>query len=177
MPNKEQSPPVKSADDAKFERLLRLLGDPITASAGVRILATMPSNEGVPPEYSERLRAALRDAQAGARDDDQRESINHLIARLPELEARGRERHARAWPGAPNVHPIQSGFEVAPPYKEAHHIVVDHVPDSGTRWRDVYLFACGRYFSGLWVRRNGGLRSPDGALICSACLKALERGA
>jgi hypothetical protein len=71
---------------------------------------------------------------------------------------------------------VPEGYSVAPPFADKHHVVVDYVAESGTGWGDIYLFACRRFFSGSWVRRNGGLQSPEGLRLCYGCSNAVERG-
>jgi hypothetical protein len=72
---------------------------------------------------------------------------------------------------------VPEGYRVAPPFADKHHVVVDYVAESGTGWGDIYLFACKRFFSGSWVRRNGGLQSPAGLRLSYGCSNAVERGA
>ena len=71
---------------------------------------------------------------------------------------------------------LPKGAHIAPPFDEAHHVVIAHVAATPTEWGDVYLFECGRWFSGGWVRTHGGLLDPADRLICEQCRAAIYRG-
>jgi hypothetical protein len=78
---------------------------------------------------------AIRVLRTGRRTDDAKEVWSFIDSALTNLGAR-----APVPPGLRDipVFQIPLGTQVAPPYRDAHHIVVDHVPDSGTRWGDIY---------------------------------------
>ena len=112
----------------------------------------------------------LKRALASALDADFRQFVEGALGRLG----------AKTSPPSRGVaEPIvlPDTMQVAPPYDVACHIVVDYVADSGTGWGDIYLFACRRYFSGRWVRTNGGLGSPRDVVVCYPCKLAVTRGA
>jgi hypothetical protein len=70
---------------------------------------------------------------------------------------------------------LPAGMHVAPPYDQAHHVVTAHVESTTTKWADVYLFECGRWFSGGWVRQHGGLLEAGNQMICEQCRSGLGR--
>ncbi len=80
--------------DATFERILRMLGDPITVSFALRSLEAIGTTEGIPPRFAEQMESALSEAKQRSRGDAELLSVEEAIDQLPELERRGCEREA-----------------------------------------------------------------------------------
>lgn len=157
---------IASFGSAGIARLEDWLADSRDAYFAVTVIERAGTEFGCKIEAIRALRKARRAAVGRSLGSFIDAALARLGARTP---AKGSGRSPRS--------PIPTGFQVAPPYRAAHHVVVDYVPESGTRWHDIYLFACGRFFSGGWVRKRGGLKDPAGLLICDRCSSAVERGA
>ena len=69
--------------------------------------------------------------------------------------------------------PLPKGTWVAPAVDVIHHIIQAHVEGVPVYGGDVYLFYCGRAFSGGWVRKHGGVLDPADRTICGACFNRM----
>lgn len=75
-----------------FERILRMLSDPITAPAAWSSIAAVTRIDGIPPAFAERIHTTLDGARHRARNESESHSIEATLAQLPALERRGQER-------------------------------------------------------------------------------------
>ncbi len=151
---------------AAIDRISAWLDDPRDGRFAVTVIEHAGTSTGATTDAIRILRAA---ATATA-DADFQEFVEAALARL----GAGVKRPPRVQQSDVTLPP---GYKVAPPYREAHHVVIDYAPDSGTRWGDLYLFACHRFAEGGWVRAQGGLKEPAGVPICNQCTFAVQGGA
>jgi hypothetical protein len=72
------------------------------------------------------------------------------------------------YPPGTKLTPIGGGAGV-------HHVLLDTIPSTKTPFKEVLLVACGWFFSGKWLREQGGLLSTPTGPGCVRCEQAMER--
>ena len=141
------------------------LSDPILGPRAVTVLERAAALHGARIAAGRVFRAALKDPDV---------AVNWSLIRgaMERLRMAG-----TPTPGpAKDYDPLPPGTHVAPPWDVKHHVIADHVGDVPVYGGDVYLFYCGRFFSGGWVRASGGILEPAGRPICELCRTRMAEG-
>jgi hypothetical protein len=150
--------------DPAIDGVLPWLADSRLGAYGVGVIERAGREFGHRP-------AAVRALRAARRDERNKANWRYIDGALERLGS-----HGPPPPVPPPVVPLPPGMVVAPAYAVIHHVIEDHVAESATTWGDIYLFYCGRFFSGRWVRSHGGVLDAHGRAICAQCAGAIAGG-